>query len=388
MKFEDYINEELDNDIISIIELSSFIKEYPEMNEAMGEWGDKLKSALGKLGLHASKGNTGLLQIITKASANVSKLLWHAFMASITGKQEHKDKVKEIANKEVTKEDIIDFLLKLDLLTLHIITGPIHIIDALTGWHIGPKILKGVENLADRAKKAIDHLIFIRNKSDDRPLKNKLSHYIKNIKSLVLGEQQTSNTKIQEYITEKEKKELQVYGIINVLEKHCMPFINEMKRAGLKDWFFRGSNHIRSKKMIKIKPRKDRRPTDMQESMQEYLDDLFYEKFKWRPRSEGIFVTSSKNTAKNYSKSIGIFIPIGKNYKYVYNPQTADLYSELDDDDIQTPDEYDEYFDEDRWRSDYDYDFGEGTYGGTWYYNDEDTGEIEFYDAKNYIKQQ
>ena len=265
MKFEDYLNEELENDTISIIELASFLEEYPEMNEAMSDWGNKLKSALGKIGLHASKENTGLLSLIAKASSNVSKLIWHALMATTTGKQKHKDKVIEIANMEVKKEDVVDFLLNVDVLTLHIFTTPIHMIDALTGWHIGPAVLKGVENITDRGKKAIDHLIFVRNKSNDRSLKDKLSHYIKSIKALVLGEQKQSNMKIQEYITEKNKEELELYGIINVLEKFCMPFINNMKRVGLKNWFYRGSKHIQSKKMVKIIPRGDRMATDMDE---------------------------------------------------------------------------------------------------------------------------
>jgi len=191
MKFQNYINNEINEDTISLLELSSFIDEYPEMNESLGEWGGKLKSALDKMGLHTSKGNAGLLQIIAKASSNVSKLLWHAFMATITGKQEHKDKVIEISNKEVKKEDIVNFLIKLDMLTLHFITGPIHMIDALTGWHIGPKVLKDVGDLIDRAKKAIDNLIFVRNKSDDRTIKDKLSSYIKNIKMLLLGNNET-----------------------------------------------------------------------------------------------------------------------------------------------------------------------------------------------------
>jgi len=389
MNFQDYITEELDRDTISIIELASFIEDYPEMNEAMSDWADKLKTVLDKMGLHATKGNTGLLQMIGKASARISKLLWHAFMATTTGKQEHKDKVIEISKQEVSKEDLMNFLMKIDLLTLHVISGPIHIIDALTGWHIGPKILQGVDIFIDRGKKAIEHLIFIRDKSKDRPLKDKLSHYIKSIKTLILGEQKRVNIKIQEYITEKEKSELELYGIINVIEKYCMPFINEMKRAGLKDWFYRGSNRIRSKKMIKIKPRKNRHPTDMDGSMQEYLDDLFYGKFKWRPRSEGVFATSNINTAKNYANGdVGIFLPVGKNYKYLYNPDIQDLYSEIDDDNIQTPENYDEYFDEDEFKGMWEDEFGEGTYGGTWYYDGVDTGEIEIYDAEEYVKQQ
>lgn len=187
MKFQQFINKELNRDTISLVEMAMFIEEYNEVNEGIGEWGKKLKSVMNKAGLHVSKGEPGLLQIITKSSTNIAKLLWYVFNYSANGNKEYKAKAKEIINKKISKEDLINFFLKLDLLTLHMITGPIHIIDALTGWHIGPKVLKGVDDLVKRGKDAINNLIHIRDKSKDRKVKDTLSSYIKRIKELVLG---------------------------------------------------------------------------------------------------------------------------------------------------------------------------------------------------------
>ena len=188
--------------------------------------------------------------------------------------------------------------------------------------------------------------------------------------------------KIQEYITEKEKKELQLYGIINVLEKFCMPFINHMKRVGIKDWFYRGSNKIGSSKMMKVKSRNDRRPSDMSFDLQKYFDNAFYKKFKWKPRTEGVFVTASKSTSKSYGARC-VFFPIGKDYKFIYNPYVVDLHTKTEEfiapgDDAAKNDMY-----YDNIRYDWERKYGEDTYGnGSWYYDGKDTGERMWYSAK------
>jgi len=194
--------------------------------------------------------------------------------------------------------------------------------------------------------------------------------------------------KIQQYITEKEKDELKLYGIINVIEKYCMPFIKHMKRVGLDDWFYRGSRtRLDDKKLVKIKPRKDRRTVDMDEEMQEYLDDQFYNEFGWRPRSEGVFATSRKSSAKNYGQ-IGIFLPIGKKYKFVYNPRIDDLFGEIDDNIGSIPDREiirDDFLNDGSIENEWEWEFGEDTAGGSWYYDNDDTMESQLDDAKNQI---
>lgn len=113
-------------------------KEHKELEQSIIEMlvimesGDNLTEGLldnvaNKLGfkIHKSKG-------IIKHLANASKGLSKMIVAAIKGDRE---KVKEIA-KTVKKKDVMDFLLKLDMATLHMITGPIHLINAITGWDL------------------------------------------------------------------------------------------------------------------------------------------------------------------------------------------------------------------------------------------------------------
>lgn len=86
-----------------------------------------LNKQLNKLGLKVHK-TRGLIDIIKDFGIGFGQLL----VAAVKG---DKAKVKQIA-KSVTKEDFLDFLLKLDMATLHVVTGPIHMIDAITGWDL------------------------------------------------------------------------------------------------------------------------------------------------------------------------------------------------------------------------------------------------------------
>ena len=166
-----------------------------------------------------------------------------------------------------------------------------------------------------------------------------------------------------------------------------MPFLKHMKRVGLKDWFYRGSNKAYNKKMVHVKPRKDRQSKDMDDDMQEYLDDEFYNKFKWRPRTEGVFTTSNKSTAKNYGKA-AIFLPIGKKYSFIYNPDIEDLYSVIEEYNLIPPDKdriYDNFHDDYEIENDYYEDYGDDSDGGTWYYNDKNTFQSTKFDAMDKV---
>ncbi len=112
--------------------------------------GGLISKGLGKLGGHAHKG-TGLIGYVMKAGKSVGKLM----LATLKGDWET---AKEIANTEVDKGELLDFLLKLDTATMHLVTGPIHTLDAITGWHIGAKIehaIQGKDAVIAKIKGAI-----------------------------------------------------------------------------------------------------------------------------------------------------------------------------------------------------------------------------------------
>ena len=86
-----------------------------------------------------------------KAGKGVGKLM----LATLKGDWKT---AKEIANTEVDKGELLDFLLKLDTATMHLVSGPIHTLDAITGWHIGAKIehaMKGKDAIVAKIKGAI-----------------------------------------------------------------------------------------------------------------------------------------------------------------------------------------------------------------------------------------
>lgn len=159
-QFTREINES--HSIIDLIELSIFSEIDPNLlKEDIGELEEaiNIKGALEKAGLHAKKGR-GLIQILSSAGKHISKIFWYAIKAH-TGDEKAKEELKTLLKKKVSKEDIIDVLLKLDQLTLHAITGPIHAIEAATGWHIAAnikKVSKTVDNVKDRFENAIKSL--------------------------------------------------------------------------------------------------------------------------------------------------------------------------------------------------------------------------------------
>ena len=50
---------------------------------------------------------------------------------------------------------------------------------------------------------------------------------------------------------------------------------------------------------------------------------VFYRKFKWKPRSTGVFCTGDKEQAKGYGGLATVW-PIG-NFKYIWNPEIRDF---------------------------------------------------------------
>ena len=129
-----------------------------------------LEGFLHKFGVHVKKGD-GLIQYLTKATVGTGQIL----LAAMKG---DKKRVKEIASK-LDRGTVLDFLLKLDQATLHVVTGPIHMIDAITGWHIGAEVKKKVGNAMHAIEKAIKEL-----KSHVSKVFNKMPEKIEKVNEL------------------------------------------------------------------------------------------------------------------------------------------------------------------------------------------------------------
>lgn len=154
-----YSHDEI-RDMEIILEMSMLIDENTIINEAfdLAMFKTSAKALMKAAGIHAGKSGDGLIQIALKSGKTMAEFIWHGLKAA-GGNEESKVRVKEIANTEITKEQFLDFLYKLDMATMHLVTGPLHMIDALTGWHIAAHIKKSGDDMLAKAKTAIQNLV-------------------------------------------------------------------------------------------------------------------------------------------------------------------------------------------------------------------------------------
>ena len=179
------LNEVLYDDKERLLELAIFMSLNPhQLNEADGDWRTKFKQAAQKAGLKLGGSERGLLSTLSKVSKHISKIIYYAIKAK-GGDRPARDELKKLLKRKATKEELIDFFFKLDTLTLSLLTGPINIIDALTGWNI-------VSSLKDKGKtpnKRIKDAITALTKSIEGlspKIKKRVSNNLDKIKKMVL----------------------------------------------------------------------------------------------------------------------------------------------------------------------------------------------------------
>jgi hypothetical protein len=179
-----------DNTLLDGIELLNFVEhldstEFQELNEfSVAKLKGKIdfSAVFSKLGLSAQK-ERGLFAVMKSLGTHARELLFHAIKAW-TGNAESKEMVKVLFHKPGVKDEIVEFLLKLDMLTLHTITGPLQIIDAITGWNIVSNLQKDKKNINDRVRKAVEALIAAKHNIRNDKIKRKLEANIARIRDM------------------------------------------------------------------------------------------------------------------------------------------------------------------------------------------------------------
>lgn len=127
-----------------------------------------------------------------------------------------------------------------------------------------------------------------------------------------------------------EKKLLSYEEGIELVKKECSEIINIYKKAGRV--LFRGTRGDRAKqvdeegRISKVVPRKRRNPKDTDKETQKILDNLFNQRFGWKPRSQGIFAAGIES-ARYYGTPHGFFPVNG--FEYVWSPNIDDLYNDF-----------------------------------------------------------
>ena len=119
--------------------------------------------------------------------------------------------------------------------------------------------------------------------------------------------------------------------IYDIIQKECSEILELYDRVP--NFFFRGIESIDNKRIVysgrnisiyKVIPRKDRIPKDTFMQVQRKIDNLFYKKFGWKPRSEGVFVTPNESNAMDYGEPF-VFLP-ANGYKYIWSPKIEDMF--------------------------------------------------------------
>ena len=178
------LNEVLYDDKERLLELAIFMSLNPhQLNEASGDWRGKFKKAVQSAGLKLGSNERGLIQTLSKVGSHVSKVIYYAIKAK-GGDRAARDELKDLLGKKVTKAEMIDFFFKLDTLTLSVMTGPINIIDALTGWNIVGTLKEKGRAPEKRIKDAIGDLSRSVETLPDK-LKRKVLNNLNKIKKLV-----------------------------------------------------------------------------------------------------------------------------------------------------------------------------------------------------------
>jgi len=113
---------------------------------------NNVETGLDKIGMKLHHGK-GLLDYAKSIAGFSGKMI-------IAALKKDKEEILKIS-QSFEKSEFIDFLLKLDMVTMHIFTGPIHMIDAVTGWDLMANIKSHAhkaESLIDTISKTIEEL--------------------------------------------------------------------------------------------------------------------------------------------------------------------------------------------------------------------------------------
>ena len=149
-KFKQYaVEKQIQNQIMESVLLLQYISENNErLNEesVLTGFSTKINQILPKLGLKLHKGD-GIVSYIAKFATVGGKML----IAAIKG---NKEEVKRLSTT-IERGEFIDFLFKLDMVSLHLVTNPIHMIDAITGWDL----MANLKSVAQKASNTIKDII-------------------------------------------------------------------------------------------------------------------------------------------------------------------------------------------------------------------------------------
>ena len=133
--------------------------------------------------------------------------------------------------------------------------------------------------------------------------------------------------------------------IAETISRECSDILSISRHSPSKNTLvlFRGSKKPLLNGAQRYTPRQDRRPTDMPTEIHEMYDKLFYEKFGWHARSEGVFACGGERMS--YGKNAFFFPANG--FKFVWSPKIFDVYTSMYKTKEHVEEGFDSYIDAD-----------------------------------------
>lgn len=121
------------------------------------------------------------------------------------------------------------------------------------------------------------------------------------------------------------KSEPIVNEFYDFVREKCFTFVNQSQDIPL----YRGINESYTKfnRMI-FTPKKNRLPKDMPMDLHNIFEELFYDKFNWLPRSEGVFAIGDYRKSSYYGDVWRIYPTNG--FKFLWSPEIQDLYVSIE----------------------------------------------------------
>ena len=143
-------------DVITILEFMMIVDSgdmllAEERGESVKNLFAKVSSKLG----FAAKNKKNLLGLLGSIGQTGAKAILYSIQAT-AGNEGAKEKLAQVLKNSNAKSEIIDFVIRADVLTLHLISTPIHMIDAIAGFDIAEKIREKAVGGGERLKDAVD----------------------------------------------------------------------------------------------------------------------------------------------------------------------------------------------------------------------------------------
>lgn len=182
MKIDDIYEQIIKEDVSILLETYIFIEQsrIGAINESVFDKTVNIRNAvtglLKNIGATTSINSRGLIQYLSKGSTVMAKMLYYAIRGE-------KDKIEELSSS-VSKEDVVDFFMKIDTVALQAIGSPLRIIDTVLGTSMYTELKKRAEPIKRRVETAIKTIEELRKDIENSKLKTQIQNYANGLRRI------------------------------------------------------------------------------------------------------------------------------------------------------------------------------------------------------------